>query len=232
MVAAAIVGVVVWTLPEGKPLPPENLRPAPPVKEEREVPLTPATRTAINRTLEQFIPAALTRREPAVAWEVAGPALRTGTSRRDWLRGELPVHPYPVRPQRLDGWRLIYSYRDQVALDLLVHPRPEARVGPIVFGIDLVRQKRRWLVNSVFPTAVFSDPDEPAWVTGPADFRAEASTAKSFYERKPDRARLSAAWLALPAALFASVLLIPIAFGIRSVVRDRRARARYLAARG
>jgi hypothetical protein len=233
-IAAGLVGLVataVVVLPEGKPLAPERLRPAPKVKEEREVPLTPAMRAEINATLRRFVPAALSRERPAVAWGLAGPGLRAGSTKRDWLRGDFPVHPYPWRQQRLDGWRLVYAYRDKVAIDLLVQPPKRARVGPIVFGVDLIRRDQRWLVNSMYPAAVFSGPNEKPWVVGAADFRAGSATAKSFYEREPDRARLSAAWIAVPGALFAAVLLIPIALVLRSIVADRRLRARYQGSR-
>ena len=226
--ALVATAVVLFPSPEPTPIQPRtDLGPV--VEEERAVPLTPAMRAGINTTLERFVPAALSRERPAVAWELAGPGLRTGTPKREWLRGNLPVHPYPWQPQRLDGWRLIYAHRDRVAIDLLLQPPKRARVGPIVFGIDLIRHGRRWLVESMFPSAVFTGPDERAWVIGAADFRAGSATAKSFYERKPDHARLSAAWIALPGAIFAAVLIIPIAVVLWSAVSDRRERRRYAA---
>ena len=230
LAVSAIVGAAL-AMPGGKPLPPEVLTPAPPIKEEREVAVTPAMRSAINETLDRFMPAALERRDPELAWQLAGPGLRAGTSRRDWIRGELPVHPYPARPQRFDGWRVIYAYRDQVAVDLLVYPRKEARRGPIVFGVDLVRRERRWLVDSVFPTAVFSDPGERPQVSGTAPVAPGSrgsSRAPSFEPN--DDARLSPVWIAVPALVFGAALLVPLLFGIRAVVQDRRARARYAAA--
>ena len=226
VVAVVAIGIVLLPAPEPVPIQPRgDLGPA--VEEEREVALTAAMRAEINATLERFVPAALSRVRPVVTWELAGPGLRAGTPKREWLRGNLPVHPYPWQQQRLDGWRLIYAYRDRVAIDLLVQPPKRARVGPIVFGIDLVRPGRRWLVESMFPAAVFSGPDERPWVVGAADFRAGSATAKSFYERKPDRARLSAVWIALPGAIFAAVLLIPLAVVLWEAVADRRERARY-----
>ena len=222
MIAGVATAAAVLDGEAPPPLPPRpDLGPV--VKEERPVPLTPAMRASINATLRRFVPAALSRERLLVAWELAGPGVRDGMTKREWVRGNIPVHPYPWKPQRVDGWRLIYAYRNRVAVDLLLQPPKRARVGPIVFGIDLIRRDGRWLVESMFPAAVFSAPGERAWVTGAADFRAGAATAKSFYERKPDRARLSAAWIAVPGAIFAAVLLFPIAFILVNVVSDRRA---------
>ncbi len=230
-IAAAVVALVVAAaaaFPEPEPaqvVTPTDLGPV--VTEEREVRLTAAMRAGINETLARFVPAALSRKQPGVAWELAGPGMRAGTTKRDWLRGDLPVHPYPWRQQRVDGWRLIYAHPDRVAVDLLVRPPKQSRRGPIVFGIDLVRDGRRWLVNSMFPAAIFSGADERAWVVGAADFRAESATSSSFYERERESARLSTAWIAVPAVIFAAVLLIPVALLVWNAVTDRRVRARY-----
>ncbi len=218
---------VVKAFPAGEGLPPDNFRPGETFAEERPVPMTPAMRRAINSTLDRFVPAAIDRRDPALAWKLAGPGLRAGTTRRDWLRGDLPVHPYSFRGTSFHGWQLVYAHRDRVAVDLLLQPRRGSRQGPIVFGVDLVRRGPRWLVDSMYPAAVFSGADERPWVTGPADYRAGASRAKSHYSRKPDEARLSAVWLAVPGVLFASLLLIPIGFVVYNVAADRRARRAY-----
>lgn len=210
----------------------ERLRPGPVVREEPEVPITPRMRAAINSTLERFVPAALSRSDGALAWELAGPGLRGTSTRADWLVGDLPVHPYPLKEQRFDGWRRIYAHRDRVALDLIVRPRPEARVGEIAFAIDLVRRGDRWLVDSMYPAAIWSAPHEQPYVSGPADVRVTGKTAKIYYNPpKLDTARLSAWWIALPVFVLAGGVLVGIAFGISIAVQNRRAAARYAALR-
>ena len=59
--------------------------------------LTPETRREINETLARFIPAAVRRDDPGLAWDLSGPKLRTGWSRSDWLNDQIPVFPFPAR---------------------------------------------------------------------------------------------------------------------------------------
>ena len=166
-VAAIGAGALtIALLPTGTPAPPDRLRAAPPVQREREVTLTPAMRRAIDTTLDAFVPAAVDRRDPDAAWRLAGPGLRSASTLRDWRAGELPVQPFPVAGTRFHGWRALSTTRDRVALDLLLHPRAEARVGPIAVAIDLVRDDDRWLVDAFYTTAVFNAPERSRGLRG------------------------------------------------------------------
>jgi hypothetical protein len=216
--AAAVV-----SLSGGKNPPPENLRGGPVVQEQLDVPLTAAMRRAIDRTLDEFVPAAVGRRDPARAWELAGPGLRAGTTRRQWLAGELPVHPFPFAGREFRGWRKIYAHRDKVAIDLLLHPRPDSRLGPIAFGIDLVPRGDRWVVDSIFPAAIWSTKDERPFVTGPQDFTGKFGTKQSTYDKpKVDEARLGGAWTLLPGLILACLPLAGIWFCVRALLARRR----------
>jgi hypothetical protein len=229
---ALVVAVAVIALaPTGTPAPPDRLRAAPPVERERLIELTPAMRRAIDGTLDRFVPAAVGRRDPLGAWQLAGPGLRRGTTKRDWAAGELPVQPFPVRDTRFRGWRPLFATRDRVALDLLLHPRKEARVGPIAVGVDLVRAGERWLVDAFYTTAVFNSPDELPWVAGQPDYGADGATAKSTYERpKFAESRLDAAWFLLPLGLIGSAILAGLGYALYGVRRSRRAYAAHQAA--
>jgi hypothetical protein len=231
LVAASAAAVTIALLPTGKPPPPDRLTAGPTVRAEREVRLTPAMRRGINATLDRFVPAAVGRRDPAFAWSVAGPGLRGGTTRRDWVAGNLPVQPFPVGGTRFHSWRPLYVYRDRVGFDLLLHPRKTARVGPIAVSIDVIRRGDSWLVDSFYTTAVFNDPDEPAWVAGQPDYGADGTTAEATYTRpKFAESRLSPAWFALPVGLFAGAVLAVAAYALAVVRRSRRAEAAHAAA--
>jgi hypothetical protein len=71
------------------------------------------------------------------------------------LSGNLPVFPYAYREQSFHGWRLVYSYPDRVAVDLVLQPREGSGLGPVAYAVDLVRDDRRWLVDSMYPARVF-----------------------------------------------------------------------------
>jgi hypothetical protein len=235
-VAAAAAVAAIVAMPGGRERPPERLRAAPPGSqpvEQREVPLTRGTRRAIDATLAHYLPAAVGRRDPALAWSLSGPALREAAPRSKWLAGELPVYPYPFRVERRYEWRPMFTYRDRVGFDLLLQPRRGVDRGAIAVAVDMVRRGNRWQVDSWYPTAVFSSPTEKPWVTGAPDFAAGGSTADQYEAGKFERQRLDALWLLLPGALLgAGALAACIAWTVVALRRRRRATAAYGAPAG
>ncbi len=203
---------------------PERLRPGPPQTVLREVPLTPAMRDGIDETLAAFVPAAVAREDVVRAWQLAGPGLRAGGSLRDWRAGSLPVHPYAFATDRsLRDWTMIYARRDRVAIDLMLFPRAGSREGPISFGIDLVPGAKGWLVDSIFPAAIWTGKGERAFVTGMQDFTGKFGSKQSTYD-KPDlpRSRLNAAWLLVPGLILGACLVAPLVLLARSIANRRR----------
>jgi hypothetical protein len=230
--AAAAVGVLL--LPEAK-APPASAPLGPPVppglqvREEGEVALSPADRRAITETIDRFVHAAVERRDLALAWELAGPGLRAGTTRRQWLRGELPVFPFPARAASFPDWLLAYAYRDRVGLELLIHAEPETKRGAITFAVDVVRDGERWLVDTWFPAAIFNDPEDKPWVVGAVDFTPNYDQRDRFETPKFAVARLGPAWLVVPVAIFALLAAVPLAAWLVHARRSRRAFAAYRA---
>jgi hypothetical protein len=236
--AAAVVGaaaVAAVAMPRGEPLPVRATPGPAPVPlpatadPEPATRLTPAIRREIDAVLARFIPAAVRRDDPAVAWTLSGPRLRTGWTRDDWLNDRIPVFPYPASPTGFQGWRKIYAFERRVGLDLVIQPsRPG--IGALAVGVEMVRRGDRWLVNEWTPVANFTPPDSGRqWVTGVADFNAGGWTDKGL-EQKPARARLGSEWLVLPLALIALALVVPAGLGIAAARRNRRARAQYTSA--
>ena len=232
MLAVSTAAAVVVALPEGKRLDPgpEAVTARPPLpKIEREVPakLTPARRAAITTTLNRFVPAAVERKNPELAWELAGPTLRAGWTLSDWRRGDIPVFPYDVRDERIDHWRKLYSYEDKVGLDVILQPSSR-RVGAMAVSVDVVKRGNRWLVDAWTTSAVFTPPEGRQWVTGVVDFSAGGFTDKSYKGKSPiGRSRIDPKWLLAPVALIAIVLVVPLWLGVAALRRRRRLRAEY-----
>ena len=183
-VVAAVAGAV-WVFSMLEPAPKrvtaEPLDPgAPQVLNDHQVPLPRTDRARINAVLDAFVPAAVERKNPLAAYRLATPraaqvrhahaVARAATSRSI---------PYPASEQR--DWTLNFSFPRHVSLDLFVQPRQGADVGPIAFTVEVRRfGKRRWLVDSFFPTAMFPKPRG----------RAAASRSRSRTSRLPtSRAR-------------------------------------------
>ena len=101
--------------------------------------LTAADRRAVNRTLVAFVRTGVTRKDPAAAWDLVTPAMRSGVSRKQWNGGELPVLPFPATIPDNPTWNVLTSYPGDVTIDLLLQPRRGAKRGPIAFAVELKR---------------------------------------------------------------------------------------------
>lgn len=214
--AAALLAAGVATLPTAKPAaPPEPLSNEPAQLPPRERPLwlSAADRQAVNAVLDRFVPAAVQRRDGAAAYDLVTPRLRGDDRREAWARGALPVMQFPARGTRFHDWSLKYVDDNGVGFDLLLQPRPKARVGPIMFAVDLERLGGHWLVDSFGPIATFAPAEAPARVRAVGDFSPQAGGDEV------ERGRLSPAWLLLPLG-FLGVLA---ALGLGWALSSRRA---------
>lgn len=185
--------------------------------------LGPTDRRAIDVLLDRFVPSAVARKNPAASWRLATPAMRAGTTFRQWRHGDLPVYPYPARGTQFHGYTVDYALPGDVVLELMIPPRAGARVDPISFSVEVKKVRGRWLVDSFYPAASFSSGTER--VVGPRDFTPGAGSAGG------GEARLGAVWLAVPAVLLGGILLVPLAMFALSWRRNRRAARAYAATR-
>src|SRR4030095_7719134 len=72
-------------------------------------------------------------------------------------RATFPVQPFPVRHgQSFHGWTVNFAYQNQINLDLLVMPDLKKETHPLALTIDMRKVGKHWLVDSVFPVAVFA----------------------------------------------------------------------------
>jgi hypothetical protein len=170
---------------------------------------------AIRSLLDEFVPAAVARKDPGVAYRLAAPAMRTGTRRADWNQGIMPVVPYPAR---LGGYgiRALEVSPNHVLLDVMLQPRAGSTAGAIIYRTEVARVDGRWLVASMTPTAQFSGGGAPPKVTAEPDLGPGRGD--------PGTARLSQRWILIPMA----VIGLPLAAGLIALttvwLRGRRSR--------
>lgn len=120
----------------------------------KTVKATAAEQAAAERTLAVFVPSAVTRRNLAESWPLATRHMKEGTSRRDWLAGDLPVVPYPADAFRSFGTTLKYQYKDILGYDVLVLPKANpagSRAGQQVYSCELHDVSGTWLVDFCYP---------------------------------------------------------------------------------
>jgi hypothetical protein len=201
-----------------------------PIQEYREpatVRLTRNDRTLALTTAMKFVDTAVARRHVDRSWELVAPGLRQGYTRRQWLKGEIPVVPFPAAEARV---KVDYSYRNQLGLTMLLLPPRSSGERPATFNMDLTAigtgAKRHWLVNAFTPRGITSQQATPA--------RSSEGSAIGAGDLAPAQGSdppLSAAWIIVPLALLGSVLLVPATLMVRSVLQNRRAMREFEASR-
>jgi len=154
--AAAVVALLIAFVPRGHTFGNHfSSVPAQTVAKLKTVPLTRADRGEIDTALDRFVPPALGRREPIRARPYAASDLLRGTTRRDWVKGDIPVPPYPVRQGQTHAYVVLYSFENVAGLELGLHPRKGAKVGNAAFFVTMKRQHGRWLVAAIALRAVY-----------------------------------------------------------------------------
>jgi hypothetical protein len=184
--------------------------------------LTKAERREVVSVAQRFVESAVARDRPERAYEIVGPALRGGLSKKQWATGEIPVVPYPVDSAR---WKVEYSNNEAVGLLVVVFPAKEARLKPTVFSMNLLPvgsgEHSRWLVNGWAPKG--GSPSAIGSATA-SDGQAIEGAGSPQLERISPQA--SVLWLLVPAMLISLVLVVPIAFLVRERWVSRRMRRR------
>jgi hypothetical protein len=180
------------------------------------VPLTGARKAAAVKVARAFLFDAVLRVDPAAAWDLVTPGLRTGTKRADWQSGNIPVVPYARESLRTAKWKLVYSYADAVGFDVGLIPKQGAAAQQARFTLELNEQTQgargHWLVSSWAPAATLEPPPPAGTAAGPA------SPVPPTHQ-----AHLGVAWLVIPLGILALVLLVPIGIGTREWRRGVRA---------
>ncbi len=179
-------------------------------------PLTAAERRSINRTLDAFVPAALRRDHAARAYALATSSFRGGTTRAAWVRGDLPVMPYPAAGTRFHGWRVDFTSTDSVGIDLEVQPTDPAKVGLVAFTVVLQRQHGQWLIDAFAPVANFQPTGTPANIQAEPDYSPAARGSGNPVEH------LNQNWIFLPLLVVSAPLLLLLGAGPLLLWRGRR----------
>jgi hypothetical protein len=177
-----------------------------------------AERRAIDATLDRFIPAAMARTNATVAWALAGPELRANSSLAAWRKGDSPIPYYRPREQTFHEWQTIDSGPRYVIFNLLVHPQKGFKLAPYVLSGEVVKPRRMWLVNRLYPISIENPVTPTTHEVGPADFGAPSSSASAASRSS----RLGSVWIIPAVFIFSLFLLIPLTLGVVALVRARR----------
>ena len=167
----------------------------------------------------RFLDTAVARKHVDRSWNLVSADFRSGFTRKQWDKGDLPVVPYPVGKTR---WNLDYSDTEGVGFSLAISPAKGSRQQPQSFEIGLhpvgSAKHRRWVVDSWQPI----NTGGPASSAGGGGGGGSANTnAASRPEGKPTEGMI---WLLVPAGLLSLIVLVPLGIVTVNWIRGRRAR--------
>jgi len=187
-------------------------RPVKYFKPQKQIRLTAEDRRAIDAVIGRFVSAGVERRHPLTAYTLATRALRRSATRAEWRRGALPVMPY--RAAGPPGWHLDYAYPGDAVIDVILEPaKDEPTRRAIIYTAELKRERSRWLVDSMVPSATFGG----GTVYSRVDMGPQAVAAA------PAKAPLSKSWIFVPIGLIVGlVVLVPAGLGAGAWLRNRR----------
>lgn len=182
--------------------------------------VSPTDRRAIDRLLDRFLPAAMEGKNADLAWRLAGPELRSGSTLSAWRNGTSPVPAFPLKGSRFHDWQTIDAGAGYVIFNLLLHPSPGSKAATSVFSGEVVKTHGHWLVNRLYTIAIMPRITKTTHEVGPADFAAGVGSGPGFTPPKPPG---NHSLRILPIlGVLSLILLIPIALGIVAFVRARR----------
>jgi hypothetical protein len=177
-------------------------------------------RAAINRLLDEFIPAAVAQKNLQRGWELSAGVART-VSHREWMRGNTSVQKYPAKGTKFRGWLVNYSYPGDVGFDILLQPTTRS-LGAWSFRAEAQKIHGTWRITTWYPVATFAPPGQTQTVLGPNDLGAANSAAAG---SGTDHGRLGAWVLALPIAFLGAIALLAVSIaGARALKRRARIR--------
>jgi hypothetical protein len=207
-------------------------------------PFTAAEKEAVHPVLADFIRNAVARDsggDVAKAWDVAGPDLREGLSRREWDRGDIPVVPYPASNHGLGEWSYVkYSYTDTVGLEVFVFPQPGSGYSAMTADAEVYKDKNgKWYVNYWLPEKFHGPPALTAAQKKAEQKAAKAAAAAAAKKPKgtrvaapatpnPDAARARGLWWAVPIGIVSLIIFGPIVAMLVIWLRNKREQRRFM----
>jgi len=180
--------------------------------------LTKRDRLELFATSSRFVRTAVARKHLDLAWGLLGPEMKAGQTRKSWDTGFTNVVPF--KADGIEAWDILYAFQNDVALDLSLVSRGNGgknNWAGKTFTLELKRyagHPHQWLVASWVPKGIGG-----GGVLNP--------NRRSGPPPPPMKAQVSAKWLFVPVVFLGSLLLVLALWGVRNVVRGRRASRRY-----
>ena len=106
-------------------------------------------RAAINRLLDEFIPAAVAQKDLQRGWELSAGVART-VPHAAWMRGQHLGPEIPRERHAFHGWIVNYSYPGDVGFDILLQPTKRS-LGAWSFRAEAQKIHGSWRITTLVP---------------------------------------------------------------------------------
>ncbi len=109
----------------------------------------------------EFIKTAVARQNLAASYDLVGPELRQGMTRKQWATGNIPVVYYPAGDLEVATFKVDRSFANEVVWQVYMVPKVGSKTDPAVFYIGLKRagEKAPWKVYYWVPRYQPAVPD-------------------------------------------------------------------------
>ena len=150
-----LVGVVVYFQARTDLGPPPVHTSKPPVTSGPALKPGGTLEPAAKRVMVDFVRSGLTRTHLARAWELATPDFRSTVTKKQWLRGELPFAPFPVKGLESARYDIVGNSPRKVLIELFLVPELKSGYVPTRYEVTLERKgaKDSWRVSYFLPYA-------------------------------------------------------------------------------
>ena len=210
-------------------------------EQPKPAPFRPADQRAVHRILRRFIISAVARHDVRRSWDVTGPDLREGYTRKDWT-GDIPVVPYPAANRGLGQWSYVEdSYKNDVYLEVFLFPKPGSGFSAMSADTEVVKGRDgKWRVNYWMPKKFHGPPAVAAQAKPPRVHHASAQARRQRHASQttteaepmnPEERRQSRLWWMVPLGVLSLLIVIPLSIGTYIWYQNRRAQREYLRSR-
>jgi len=184
----------------------------------QSVPFSSQDRKEVDAVAGRFIATAVFRHHLDQSYDLVVPSFHQGLTRRQWKTGNIPVPPFPHEALLLMRWKLEYSYANRVGMKVAFLPKPKAKVGGIVYAIELTKvgapAHRHWLVSY--------------WTPSGGEVLTNAQRAAAAGAPAQTKAKLGAGWIFAPiGGLLALIVFVPAMLALRGWLSRRRVEQAY-----
>src|SRR4051794_27483880 len=144
---AALAVAAVFVFGANKDPDPEHF-PNAPAQEGKVAPKAPFDPKA-RLVAMRFVQTAVAREHIAQAWNLAGPTVRGGLTKAEWMTGNIPVVPFPLDKLEVAPFKVDESHVDSAIVEIALLAKKNSGIRSQIFFMELKKvgtgKKAKWV---------------------------------------------------------------------------------------